>query len=137
MGFRNRRSRQEEEAEINVTPMLDVVFIMLIFFIVTASFVKETGIEVERPEAMTAEPKQQGNILVAISGNNDIWIQKKRLDIRQVRPTIEGILAENPQASVIIQADSGSKNGLFIEVMDQAKQAGVKDVAIAALPIGP
>jgi biopolymer transport protein ExbD len=134
---RKRRSRLQQETEIDLTPMLDVVFIMLIFFIVTASFVKETGIDVNRPSAITAEAKQQGNILVAISKNNDIWIQKRKLDIRQVRPTIESILAENPQASVIIQADSGSKNGLFIEIMDQAKQAGVKDVAIAALRIGP
>ena len=87
---------EEEEATIDMTPMLDVVFIMLIFFIVTASFVKESGIDVNRPEASTAVKKDRANILVAISANNEIWINKRRVDVRAVQANIERLRAENP-----------------------------------------
>ena len=130
---RFRRSRQnDEESEVNVTPMLDVVFIMLIFFIVTASFVKESGIDVTRPDADTAERKQRASILIAISKNNEVWIQKRRIDVRAVRANVERLLAENPQGSVVIQADEKSENGLFVKVMDQARLAGAQSIAIAA-----
>ena len=99
----------EEESEINITPMLDVVFIMLIFFIVTATFVKEAGIDVNRPDAATAVKKENANILIAIGANNDIWIDRRMIDIRSVRPNIERLHAENPQGSVVIQADKESK----------------------------
>ncbi|MBU2277321.1 MAG: biopolymer transporter ExbD, partial [Gammaproteobacteria bacterium] len=95
----------EEETAIDLTPMLDVVFIMLIFFIVTASFVKEAGIDVNRPEASTAVKKDRANILVAISENNEIWINKRRVDERAIQANIERLYAENPQGSVVIQAD--------------------------------
>ncbi|MDH5305850.1 MAG: biopolymer transporter ExbD [Myxococcales bacterium] len=131
--MRKRRSRGgEDESEINLTPMLDVVFIMLIFFIVTASFVKESGIDVNRPDAATAEKKERGNILVAISGNNQIWIDKRQVDPRALRANIERLHAENPQGAVVIQADRESKNGLLVKVMDAARLAGVFNVSIAA-----
>ena len=124
--------RDVEESEVNLTPMLDVVFIMLIFFIVTASFVKESGIEVNRPDAATAEKKERGNILVAISQNNQIWVDKRQVDPRALRANIERLHAENPQGAVVIQADKESKNGLLVQVMDAARLAGVFNVSIAA-----
>ena len=126
------QAQQEEESEINITPMLDVVFIMLIFFIVTATFVKEAGIEVNRPDAATATKAENANILIAIGANNDIWIDRRMIDIRSVRPNIERLHAENPQGSVVIQADKESKTDTLIQVMDAARQAGVFNVSIAA-----
>ena len=124
---------QEEEAEeINMTPMLDVVFIMLIFFIVTASFVKEAGIDVNRPEAATAVTKQRANILVAISDRGEIWINKRQVDIRAVQANIERLKAENPQGSVVIQADKKATTEMLIKVMDASRAAGAFDVSIAA-----
>ena len=124
---------QEEEAEeINMTPMLDVVFIMLIFFIVTASFVKEAGIDVNRPEAATAVKKQRANILVAISDKGEIWINKRQIDIRAVQANIERLKAENPQGSVVSQADKKATTELLIKVMDASRAAGAFDVSIAA-----
>lgn len=123
---------EEEENEINMTPMLDVVFIMLIFFIVTASFVKEAGIEVNRPQAATAVKKERANILVAISEKGEIWINKRRVDIRAVQANIERLHAENPQGTVVIQADKKSTTNTLIKVMDAARSAGVFDVSIAA-----
>jgi biopolymer transport protein ExbD len=130
--MRKRRGGADDESEVNLTPMLDVVFIMLIFFIVTASFVKESGIDVNRPDAQTAEKKEQGNILVAISSSGQIWIDKRQVDPRALRANIERLKAENPQGSVVIQADRESKNGLLVKVMDAARQAGVENVSLAA-----
>jgi biopolymer transport protein ExbD len=129
--MRGRISRKEDESEINLTPMLDVVFIMLIFFIVTASFVKEAGIDVNRPGAVTAESKGHASIFIAISKDGQIWIDRRQVDVRAVGANIERLLAENPQGSVVIQADKDSKNGLLVQVMDAARMAGVKDVSIA------
>jgi len=125
-------SQADEEQEINITPMLDVVFIMLIFFIVTASFIKESGIEVDRPSAVTATVKEKGNILVAITASGEIWIDRRRVDPRAVRANIERLHAENPQGSVVIQADRQSTTEQLIGVMDAARQAGVYNVSIAA-----
>jgi biopolymer transport protein ExbD len=122
----------EDDAEVNLTPMLDVVFIMLIFFIVTASFVKEAGIDVNRPGAATAERKEKGNILVAISADNQIWIDRRQVDPRALRANIERMHAENPLGAVVIQADEESKNKLLVQVMDAARSAGVTNVSIAA-----
>jgi len=122
---------QEEAEEINMTPMLDVVFILLIFFIVTASFVKEAGIEVNRPEAATAVKKERANILVAISDKGEIWINKRRIDVRAVQANIERLKAENPQGTVVIQADKKATTDVLIKVMDSARAAGVYDVSIA------
>ena len=123
--------QEEDEQEINITPMLDVVFIMLIFFIVTASFVKEAGIDVNKPEAQTSQPKEKANILVAIDASGGIWIDRRKVDPRAVRANIERLHAENPQGTVVVQADKNSKNGLLVEVMDAARLVGV-DVSIAA-----
>jgi biopolymer transport protein ExbD len=130
--MRRKRSRSDEETEINLTPMLDVTFIMLIFFIVTASFVKEAGIDVSRPPAATAERKERGNILVAITENDQIWIDRRQVDPRALRANIERLHAENPQGAVVIQADKNSKNGLLVQVMDSARLAGVPNVSLAA-----
>jgi biopolymer transport protein ExbD len=130
-----RRNRslvaEEEENEINLTPMLDVVFIMLIFFIVTASFIKEAGIQVERPDAPTAERQEDAAILIAISPNDEIWIDRRETDPRAVRGVIERLHAENPKGSIVIQADEESTNEMLVIVMEAAKQAGVVNVAIA------
>ncbi len=125
-------SDDEDDEGVNLTPMLDVVFIMLIFFIVTASFVKEAGVDVDRPIAATAERKERGNILVAITSTGQIWIDRRAVDPRAVRAHIERLHAENPQGAVVIQADRLSKNQLLVEVLDAAKQAGVETVSIAA-----
>jgi biopolymer transport protein ExbD len=105
---------------------------MLIFFIVTASFVKESGIDISRPAAATAVRKERGNILIAITSKNTIWIDRRQVDPRALRANIEKLRAENPNGSVIIQADTDSKNGLLVEVMDAARLAGVTNVSIAA-----
>ncbi len=124
--------RKEEESGIDLTPMLDVVFIMLIFFIVTTSFVKESGIDVSRPSAKTARKKQRASILVAISQSGEIWIQKRRVDIRSVRANIERLHAESPEGTVVIQADKRSETGLLVDVMDQVRLAGVQNIAVSA-----
>ena len=122
---------EEEESEINITPMLDVVFIMLIFFIVTATFVKEAGIEVNRPDAATAVKQEKANILVAIGPNNDIWIDRRLIDPRAVRANIERLHAENPKGSVVIQPHPRSNNKMLVTVMDAARQAGVYSISLA------
>ena len=130
--MRRQRRASVEEAEVDLTPMLDVVFIMLIFFIVTASFVKESGMEVNRPDAATATLKPRGNIMVAITPSGQIWIDKRQIDIRALRANLERLHAENPQGAVIIQADKESKNGLLVAVMDAAKLAKIESISIAA-----
>ncbi len=124
---------EEEENEINLTPMLDVVFIMLIFFIVTASFIKEAGIDVDRPDAPTAESQDDAAILIAISAGDEIWIDRRQTDPNAVRGMIERLHAENPKGSIVIQADEESTNETLVVVMEAAKQAGVSNVAISAL----
>ncbi|MDH3860543.1 MAG: biopolymer transporter ExbD [Gammaproteobacteria bacterium] len=122
----------EEENEINLTPMLDVVFIMLIFFIVTASFIKESGIDVNRPDAPVTESKpEDANILVMINANDEIWIERRLIDPRAVRANIERMHAENPEGSVVIQANNKSTNKILVEVMDSARLAGVYNISIA------
>ena len=122
----------EEDAAVDLTPMLDVVFIMLIFFIVTATFIKETGVEVNRPEASTAEQKDNVAVLVAINADNSVWMDGRRIDVLSVRANIERLHAENPQGSVVIQADKQSTNEKLVAVMDAAREAGVYNVSIAA-----
>ena len=123
---------EEEENEINLTPMLDVVFIMLIFFIVTATFIKEAGIQVERPDTVTADTQDDAAILIAISATDEIWIDRQKRDPRQVRTIIERLHAENPKGSIVIQADEESTNEMLVVVMEAAKGAGVTNVAIAS-----
>ncbi|MEQ1440319.1 biopolymer transporter ExbD [Fontimonas sp. SYSU GA230001] len=127
-----RHSVVPEDTGIDLTPMLDVIFIMLIFFIVTTTFVREAGIKVNRPAAKTAVKQEQTNILVAISPQGEIWIDKRRVDIRELRGIIQKLKSENPEAAVIIQADRDARAGLLVQAMDQARLAGVRDVAVAA-----
>lgn len=124
--------QDEEESTIDMTPMLDVVFIMLIFFIVTASFVKEAGIDVNRPDAPTAVSKPRATILVAINEKGEVWMNKRRIDIRAVQANIERLKAENPQGSVVIQADEKAQVEILVKVMDASRAAGAYDVSIAA-----
>jgi len=125
---------QEEEAEINMTPMLDVVFIMLIFFIVTANFIKEPGLEVNRPDAETSNIQENAAILIAIGATNDIWIDGRRIDVRQVKANITKLLADNPQGTVVIQADEKATADSIIAVMDQSRDAGVYQISLASEP---
>ena len=118
--------------EIDLTPMLDVVFIMLIFFIVTASFVKESGIDVNRPDAPVTESKpEDANILIVIDMNDDIWIDRRIIDPRAVRANIERLHAENPKGSVVIQPNKRSTNKMLVEIMDSSRSAGVYNISIA------
>ena len=122
----------EEENEINLTPMLDVVFIMLIFFIVTASFIKEAGLDVNRPDApMTESTPEESNILVMINANDEIWIERRLIDPRALRANIERLHAENPEGSLLIQANRRSTNKMLVTVMDAARQAGVYSISLA------
>ncbi|SRR5690606_32711160 len=123
---------EEEESEINLTPMLDVVFIMLIFFIVTAVFVREPGVDVTKPEAVTAFMPDSAAIFVAITANNEVWIDRRQVDVTAVRPAVERLHAENPEGGVVIQADTRAHNGVLIQVMDAIKEAGVREITIAA-----
>ena len=130
--MRRKRKNISDENPLDLTPMMDIVFIMLIFFIVTTSFVKETGVDFSRPNAETAERDEKGNILVAITENNEIWIDKRRVDLKAVRANIERLKIEYPEGSVIIQADTLSKSGLLVETMDQIRLAGIQNISIAA-----
>ncbi len=123
---------KEEEAAIDMTPMLDIVFIMLIFFIVTTSFVKEAGVEIDEPTASTAVKKPTANIFVGINAQGDIYMLKRKVEQDDVRSNIENMLLENPESSVVIQADSGSDSGVLLDVIDAVKKAGVKNVSVAA-----
>ena len=124
-------ARSDESSDINLTPMLDVVFIMLIFFIVTASFIKEAGIEVNRPEATTALLKKSANILVAVSSKNEVWIDKNRVDVRAVKPVIERMHAENPKGALVIQADDEANIETVTKVAVAAREVGVLDVSVS------
>ena len=130
--MRRQRVRQEEDADIDITPMLDIVFIMLIFFIVTATFVKESGIDVTRPDAETAVKQNRVAILIAIRDNNEIWINRRKIDLASVRANVEKLHAENPQGGAVIQADRQAETGVLVEIMDQVRLAGVGAISIAA-----
>lgn len=123
---------QDADNEINLTPMLDVVFIMLIFFIVTASFIKEAGIDVNRPDTPKRTETDFASILIAIGKNNEIWMDRRLIDPRAVRANIERMHAENPNATVVIQADKLSFNDTLVQVMNASREAGIYDIAIAA-----
>lgn len=123
----------KEETEINLTPMLDVVFIMLIFFIVTTSFVKEAGVSVNRPSAKTSEQKAEANILIAIKNNDEIWIDKRMVDVRAVRSNIERLKASNMNNSVVVQSDKDARTGTLVKVMDQIRMAGITNISVSTL----
>lgn len=127
-----KRIREEEEAELDMTPMLDIVFIMLIFFIVTTSFVKEAGIDVNRPEASQATTKPSANIFIAIRENGEVWMDRRQVDVERVAANLERLLAEQPTDMVVIQADKDARHGIVVKVMDQIKEAGIAQISIAA-----
>jgi biopolymer transport protein ExbD len=127
-----RRHAHTEDAEINITPMLDIVFIMLIFFIVTTSFTKETGAVITKPEAEQAISLRNGTILIGVKPNDDIWMSKRLIELREVRSMVEQAKAENPKGSVVIVADKDSRIGTVTQVMDQVKMAGIQGIAISA-----
>ncbi len=131
MAFDNY-SEQDDETQVDMTPMLDVVFIMLIFFIVTSSFVRETGVDVSRPSAETAVSTDAGSVQIGITANDEIWIDKRRIDPRAVRANVEKAMAENAGTAVVIVADAGSNTSVLIKVMDQARLAGAKNISVAA-----
>lgn len=128
------REKKEDMQDINISPLIDMVFILLIFFAVNASFIKEAGVEIERPSARSAVTQEQANIMIAVTANGEVWVDRQRVDPRSVRGHVERLHAENPEGAVVILADDESQTGLVIEVLDQARLAGVENVAVAASP---
>lgn len=119
------------DAEIDMTPMLDIVFIMLIFFIVSTSFVREAGVEIERPVSDTSEVQENQGVMLAITAQDEIWLDRQSVDIRMIRPTLERLKVEQPDLGVMIQADRDARTGLLVRVMDQVKLSGIEQVAVA------
>ncbi len=129
--MRGKRVATGEEAEIDLTPMLDIVFIMLIFFIVTSTFIKEPGVDIERPDAETTEKVKTVAVLIAITADNRIFIDKKEIDLRAVRGSVERMLAENPNGAIVIQADKDSEAGVMMKVMESVRDAGAPATKIS------
>jgi biopolymer transport protein ExbD len=127
-----RHRRQEEEIGIDLAPMLDFVLNLLIFFIITTSFVKEAGVDVERPEAATAEHHESANILIAIRANGDIWMDRRQVDLREVRPIVERLHVERPDDTVVVIGDKAAPAGILAEVMDEVKLGGIQEVTVGA-----
>ena len=125
-GVRSRRS------EINMTPLIDMVFILLIFFIVTTSFVREAGVDVQRPSAQTAQTKEKANVILGLTSEGRVFVEGRPLDIRSVRAYMERFLAETPDGSVVIVADKEAMTGNTVQVLDQCRLAGVNNISIAA-----
>lgn len=131
--MRHRHTESESGGvTINLTPLIDMVFILLIFFMVTSSFVKETGVDIDRPSAATAVRKELASILIAVTSKGEVWIDKRRVDLRAVRANVERLHAENPEGAVVILADEQAPTGIVVRVLDQARLAGVESVSIAA-----
>ena len=122
----------ETQSDINLTPMLDVVFIMLIFFLVVASFIREDGLDLNQSDATAVPPTTDENILISIEQDNLIWIGERLIDPRAIRANIKRMVAENPTATVVIQADKRSANKTLVQVMDASRQAGVYEISLAA-----
>jgi biopolymer transport protein ExbD len=129
--MRRLRSKQEDDAKIDITPMLDVVFIMLIFFIVTASFIKESGAKVNKPDAENAVKHPQATVLLAIDENNEIWLDRRVIDPRAIKANITRLRAENPDGEVIVQADIESNAETVLKVVDALKDAGISIPTVA------
>ena len=127
------RRQEDDGAEIDLTPMLDVVFIMLIFFIVVASFIKEAGVEINRPDDnQQTDPNDSVSVLVEVAADNQIWMENRRVDIRAVRANIQRMLAEDPEAPVTIKVEKGAEAGIVVDVADAAREAGVGSVSWAS-----
>lgn len=133
MNRRNANAEDDQTGAIDLTPMLDVVFIMLIFFIVTATFIKEAGVEVDRPEATMAEEKKNASILIAITDEDEIWIDKSLVDPRGVKAKIEALLAENPKGTVVIQSDQEASIKVLADVTDTAREVGVDNISVSTI----
>jgi biopolymer transport protein ExbD len=131
-----RHAEKQEETEVNITPMLDIVFIMLIFFIVTTSFIRETGIDPQRPQAYTAERQDRGNILIGVAANGQLWMDRRQVELGTVRQLIEQARSESPESTVVIIADEHAPTGLVIDLMDQVRLGGVLNISVAAQPAG-
>src|SRR3990170_1015049 len=129
-----RHTPETEDHGIDLAPMLDFVLNLLIFFIITTSFIKEAGITVFKPEASTAEHRESGNILIAIRANGEIWMDRRPVDLREVRTLIERLHVERPDDTAVIVADRGSHAGILAKVMDEVRQGGIREVSIAADP---
>jgi biopolymer transport protein ExbD len=121
-----------DRVDINMGPLIDMVFLLLIFFVVTTSFVKEAGIDVQRSTAATAEVKERGNVMIGLTAEGEVYMEGKRIDMRSIRPLVERALAEDPESAVVIVADKASETGDVVQVMDQCRLAGAKDVSLAA-----
>ncbi|MDD5720241.1 MAG: biopolymer transporter ExbD [Candidatus Krumholzibacteria bacterium] len=121
-----------ERVDVNLSPLIDMVFLLLIFFVVTTSFVKETGIDVHRSTAATAEVKERGAIMIGVTSEGEIWMEGKKIDVRSVRGLVERSLAEDPEAGVVVVADRESQTGMVVQVMDQCRLAGAANVSLAA-----
>ena len=132
INVRNTLRGGTSEVNINMGPLVDMVFLLLIFFVVTTSFVKETGIDVQRSTAATAERKERGNIMLGISAEGQVYMEGKRIDVRSVRALIERALAEDPESGVVIVADKDSNTGTVVQAMDQCRLAGAMNVSLAA-----
>lgn len=130
--MRKRSAAAEDEVGIDLAPMLDFVMNLLIFFIITTSFVKEAGIVVDEPAALTAEHKDSGNILIAIRSNGEIWMDRKQVELREVRPNIERLHVERPDDTVVVIGDKAAPVGILAQVMDEVKLGGIKDVMVGA-----
>ena len=129
---RRHAASESEETGIDLAPMLDFVLNLLIFFIITAVFVKEIGITVSRPNSANAEKKEAGNIVVMIRPDGEIVIDSRVVDIRAVRANIERLHAQKPDDAVVVAADKGAHTGILVNVIDQVRQGGVQNVSIAA-----
>ena len=128
----SKRKDDEEAGEIDLTPMLDVVFILLIFFIVTSVFVTEAGIDVSKPEASTVEDTSGDMILIAVGASGDIWIDGDQIDPRFIRSRFELRLADAPNSAVIIQGDENANNEQIMLILEAARDANINDVSISA-----
>lgn len=132
INVRNSLRGEEQGVEIKMGPLIDMVFLLLIFFVVTTSFVKEAGIDVQRSTASTAEVKERGNIMIGVTPDGEIYMEGKRVDLRSVRPLIERALAEDPESGVVVVADRRSDTGSVVKVMDQCRLAGAENISLAA-----
>jgi biopolymer transport protein ExbD len=130
----SKHTPEQEDHGIDLAPMLDFTINLLIFFIITTSFIKEAGVTVFKPEASTAEFRESGNLLVAIRENGEIWMDRQPVEIRELRSVIERLHIERPDDTVVIIADKGSRAGIVAKVMDEVRLGGIKDIAIAADP---
>jgi biopolymer transport protein ExbD len=132
--MRKRRAENGEDTEVNITPMLDIVFIMLIFFIVTTSFVKETGINPQKPVAETARQKPHANVLIGIDTEGRVWMNDRQVEVGQVRQLIEDAVNETPESSAVLIADTEAPTGVLIDLMDQVRLGGISEISVSAEP---